>query len=96
MNREYLESLKKENLIEIILQKEEKIKELEHEIDDLRTQIRKSKFEDYIYDDYINTKELLESEHDKRMLQDTKIRDLNELLDRYQNIVDRLGVKNTY
>ena len=96
MDREYLESFKKENLIEIILQKEEKIKELEHEIDDLRVQISKSKFEDYIYDDYINTKELLETECDKRKLQDARIRDLNELLDRYKNIIDRLGVRDTY
>ena len=96
MKREDLEEKKKEDLIYMIIGMEEDIKIKEDQIHNLEKQISKSKFEDYIYDDYINTKELLANEYEKNRLNDARIRDLDELLDRYKNIVDRLGIRDTY
>lgn len=91
MDRESLEKKKKEELIEIILDKEDMIKKLNDELYIKNRELSRSRFEEYIYDDYVCVKEQLEQERVKASLNDARIEDLNELLERYKNIVDKLG-----
>ena len=91
MERKELDKKKKEDLIFIILGMQEDIKRKDNTIYDLEKQGVKSKFEDYMYGEYVYLKESLESEREKSKLNDLRIQDLNELLERYKNIVDKLG-----
>lgn len=96
MERTELEKKKKEDLILIILGMQKDIKGKDNVIYDLEKQVVKSKFEDYMYGEYVYLKECLESEREKAKLNDLRIQDLNELLEKYKNIVDRLGGKTEY
>lgn len=94
MDRAYLESLKKDELIELILEKEEIEKIHECKEHELKKEIVKSKFEDYIYKDYVNTKELLENERNIHIRLNDRVKDLEDLLEKYKNIVDKMGGGN--
>ena len=90
-NIDYLRRLTKEQLIEDIKRYEEEKEKLEDEIYTLRNEMVKSRFNEYMYDDFLRMKEELENEFQKNRLNYEKIMQLEELLERYKNIVDRLG-----
>ena len=56
----------------------------------------KSKFEEYMYSKYLDIIKQLEEERQYNRLNIEKINGLEELLDRYKNIVDKLGGKTEY
>lgn len=93
MERTELEKKKKEDLILIILGMQKDIKEKDNTIYDLEKQVVKSKFEDYMYGKYLDITKQLEEERQYNRLNIEKINGLEELLDRYKNIVDKLGGK---
>lgn len=96
MERTELEKKKKEDLILIILGMQKDIKEKDNTIYDLEKQVVKSKFEDYMYGKYLDITKQLEEERQYNRLNIEKINGLEELLDRYKNIVDKLGGKTEY
>lgn len=91
MNKENLEKKKKEELIEIILKQENEKEKLEDEVYTLRGEMIKTKFHEYIYEDYIEVRKQIEEERYKNDMNCAKINQLEELLERYKNIVDKLG-----
>ena len=93
MDRESLEKRKKEELIEIILGKEEMIKKLNDELYMKDKELSKSRFNETIYDEYVNLKKELEMLRENERLNDIRFNDLYDLLERYKNIVDRIGGK---
>lgn len=88
---DYLRKLTKEQLIERILKYDDEKEKLEDEIYTLSNEMVKSRFNEYMYDDFLRMKEELENEFQKNRLNCEKIMQLEELLERYKNIVDRLG-----
>ena len=91
MGREYLESLNKTQLIEIIIKYEGDKKRFEDEVNTLRKEIVQSKFNESMYEEYLDMKESLEIERQGNIFNISRIKELEELLDRYKNIVDKLG-----
>ena len=96
MERTELEKKKKEDLILIILGMQKDIKEKDNTIYVLEKQVVKSKFEEYMYSKYLDIIKQLEEERQYNRLNIEKINGLEELLDRYKNIVDKLGGKTEY
>lgn len=88
---DYLRKLTKEQLIERILKYDDEKEKLEDEIYTLRNEMVKSRFNEYMYDDFLRMKEELENEFQKNRLNCEKIMQLEDLLERYKNIVDKLG-----
>ena len=96
MERTELEKKKKEDLILIIIGMQKDIKEKDNTIYCLEKKVVKSKFEEYMYSKYLDITKQLEEERQYNRLNIEKINCLEELLDRYKNIVDKLGGKTEY
>lgn len=91
MNKESLEKKKKEELIEIILNKEDMIKKLNDELYIKDSELSKSRFNETMYDEYVDQKREIEMLRENERFNVTRLDDLQELLERYKNIVDKLG-----
>lgn len=91
MDREYLESKKKDDLIEIILKYQEEISRLKDEVYSLQNNVVKNRFNENMYSEYLDMKENLEIQSQNNIFNNSRIRELEDLLDRYKNIVDKLG-----
>lgn len=91
MDREYLESKKKDDLIEIILKYQEEISRLKDEVYSLQNNVVKNRFNENMYSEYLDMKENLKIQSQNNIFNNSRIRELEDLLDRYKNIVDKLG-----
>ena len=92
MNREdELMRQNKSDLVVSVMVAEKCVKELKEEVERLLKENERLKIDDYIYRDYLEKKEMLEEERRNNVRNCQVINDLNDLLDRYKNIVDNLG-----
>lgn len=91
MNREDLMKFTKEQLIDKLISYHKTNESLKFENSSLQAEITNRKLNDFLYDDYLETKKQLEYERQSNILNCDKIRELDELLDRYKSIVDKLG-----
>lgn len=91
MNKEELMKFTKEQLIAHLLNSYDKIENLITENKELLASCEKHRFNEYLYSDYLNMKEDLNRARDINDKNQFVITELQQLLDRYKNIVDKLG-----
>ena len=91
MNREDLMKFTKEQLIKMLFDYQNQVERLEKNIDELHQNQVETRFKDYIYEDYVETKKQLNFQIQSNNLNQNKIEELYNLLDRYKSIVDKLG-----
>ena len=89
--REELSKENKDSLITRVIKMEKENFELSKELYAERTEKAKSRFEDYMYDDYIKTCEHLKIEKQHNEQNCRTIQELEIVLEKYKNIVDKLG-----
>ena len=89
--REQLNKENKELLITRIIKMEEENLRLSQSIYDREKEEARNRFEDYMYDDYIRTTEKLKIEKQYNEQNCRTIQELEIVLEKYKNIVDKLG-----
>lgn len=91
MSREDYMKNTKEHLVNLLLKSDEVIEKLRNENNDLYRQLGEKKFDEFLHLEYMRTKEQLEEERGMNSKLEYTLRETQQLLDRYKNIVDRLG-----
>lgn len=96
MNREELMKKTKEQLVKDLLNAEYEIKRQEEVINDLNNYVAKVKIDEFFYQDYLDTKELLKKEQEANISNNRVIDELNSLLERYKHLIDVIGFPFVY
>lgn len=96
MNREELMKKTKEQLVKDLLNAEYEIKRQEEVINDLNNYVAKVKIDEFFYQDYLDTKELLKKEQEANISNNRVIDELNSLLERYKHLIDVIGFPIVY
>lgn len=96
MNREELMKKTKEQLVKDLLNAEYEIKRQEEVINDLNNYVAKVKVDEFFYQDYLDTKELLKKEQEANISNNRVIDELNSLLERYKHLIDVIGFPFVY
>lgn len=96
MNREELMKKTKEQLVKDLLNAEYEIKRQEEVINDLNNYVAKVKIDEFFYQDYLDTKELLKKEQEANISNNRVIDELNSLLERYKHLIDVIGFPFAY
>lgn len=91
MNREELIKKTKEELVKMLIDFMKTNDLLLKDNADLKEENSRRKIDTYIYDEFLSLKEMYENEKQANIQNCRVIQELSELLDRYKNIVDRLG-----
>lgn len=94
MSREDYMKNTKEYLVTLLMKSDEVIEKLRNENADLYNQLSEKKFDEYLHRDYLHMKDRLEFVEDLNKQYEFRINELQQLLDRYKHIVDRLGGSN--
>lgn len=93
MNTDELMKLTKEKLVDMIIKLNKTNKNLEDQNKYLEDEIINKRLNDFLYKDYLECKEELERQYSYNRQNENTIYELNELLERYKNIVDGFGVR---
>ena len=94
MNKEELMKKTKEELVKMVIDFMKTNDKLLADNNDLKLENTRRKIDTYIYDEFLATKEMYKQEQQANVQNNITIRELCELLDRYKNIVDKLGGRN--
>lgn len=89
--REQLNKENKELLITRVIKMEEENLRLSELLHSREKEEARNRFEDYMYDDYIKTCEHLKIEKQYNEQNCRTIQELEMVLEKYKNIVDKLG-----
>ena len=93
MSKEELLKKTKEELVKMIIDISYINKNLLEENGKLETENKRLKIDPIIYEQFLEYKEKYEEEYQANSRNSVVIMELNDLLDRYKTIVDRLGGK---
>jgi arginine deiminase len=91
MNKEELMKKTKEELVKMLIDFMKTNDTLLADNKELREENERRKIDTYIYNEFLSLKEMYEHERQANIQNGITINELNELLNRYKNIVDRLG-----
>ena len=91
MSREELMKQTKEYIITLFLKCDEGNQRLKEENENLRREIDSKKVDEHLHKDYLEMKKELELTKELNNRNEFIINELQQLLDRYKHIVDRLG-----
>ena len=96
MSREELMKATKDTLVTMLLRSKDENENYRNVIEDLRKELASKNVDEYLHKNYLDMKKQLEIEQEQNSRNEFTIRELQQLLDRYKHIVDRLGGETIY